>query len=106
MVGLDRIVRARVFELSWFTLQPDAVARVDPRDMVVITKSLSHQTHYYRRKEMGLSGRLSPAEARAIMGIRHIMPGWMVGEAIPPAMAQWVANSALEHGLGAVSTPS
>ena len=105
MVGLDRIVRARVFELSWFTFQPSTSVRPDPRHMVVVTQSLSHQTHYYKRKKMGLSGRLSPAEARAAMGISHIMPGKMVGEAIPPAMAQWIANSALEHGLGASAIP-
>lgn len=100
MVGRDRITRTRAFELSWFTMQPSTSKTPDPAHSVTITKSLSHPQHYYKRVRMGLPGRLPVEEARQIMGIRHAMPGYMIGEAIPPAMAAWVVKSALKHGLG------
>ena len=93
MMGLNKILRLRAFELSWFVMQPDITRKTDPNP-VVITKSLSHPQHYYRRVEMGLPGRLPVREAMQVMGIRHRMPGYMVGEAIPPAMAAWIGRAA------------
>ena len=100
MVGLTRIMRARIFELSWFVLQPEARPIGDRANAAVITKSLSHPHHYYRRVRQGLPGRLPVSEAMQVMGIRHRMPGYMIGEAIPPAMAAWIARSAIAAGLG------
>ena len=100
-VGLYRIMRARAFELSWFSLMPSPRKDTSPTDTVTITKSLSHPQHYYQRVRRGLPGRLPVAEAMQVMGIRHRMTGAMVGEAIPPAMSAWVARSAIAAGLGA-----
>ena len=96
-VGLDRIIRLRHFELSWFALQAPPAPR-DP-DLfasgrgVTITKSMCSVSHYYHRKRLGLSGRVPVAEAREAMGITVPMPAWGVGEAVPPAYAELVARS-------------
>ena len=95
-VGLDRILRRRHFELSfWSGLMPPPVLTNTHPDVVTITTSMSSSNHFYRRKSQGLPGRLSPAEARAAMGITTEMPGYMVGEAVPPAYAQLLAEAAL-----------
>ena len=99
MFGLDRIIRRRHFEMSW---RPP-LALLPPRDPelfpsgrgVTVTTSMSATSHYYARKRAGLPGRVPVAEARAVMGITTPMPVWGVGEAVPPAYAEFVARSFL-----------
>ena len=99
MVGLERISRRRHFEISWFSLWPP-VMRLDPSVFhsgrgVCVTKKLCAPNHYYPRKRAGLPGRVPVAEAREVMGIDTQMTAAQVGEAVPPAYAQLIAESAL-----------
>ena len=96
MVGLDRIQRRRHFEMSWLVWQPP-IRNLPPGEMaagraVTITKSLCSTSHYYPRKKIGLPGRVPVREAREAMGITAAMPARMVGEAVPPPMARWIAE--------------
>lgn len=102
MVGLTRIIRKRFFELSFYVLQPPIPKKYRTKDwpskgIVTITKSLSTTTHYYYRKEQGLRGRLTAGEACDVMGIRTPMTGHQVGEAIPPAYAEYIGREVLKR---------
>ena len=115
-VGLPRIKRERAFELSWwasgthFALVPEPVGP-SRRDFalchaVTITTSLSIPTMYYRRKALGLPGRLPIADARAAMGIETKMTAKEVGNAVAPPMAAYLGRLAMEQlGLGAGGVP-
>ena len=101
MVGLHRIYRRRHFELSWLAGQPPieplaAGVMASGRGLSIST-SLSNSNHFYPRKRAGLRGRVSPAEAGEAMGITTPMTGRQVGEAIPPAMAEWIGASMLQQ---------
>lgn len=101
MFGLNRIVRKRYFELSWFVWQPQPIlhrrpVHIQPHEYIVITKSLAHKDHWYRRKAAGLPGEVPVKEACEAMGINIPMTRSEVGEAIPPVQAQYIAERALE----------
>ncbi len=100
MVGLSRIERRRHFELSyWPGLIPSL--RHVPRAMweageaISVTTSLCASAHFYPRKRAGKRGRVSPAEACEAMGITIPMTGRQVGEAVPPAYAEFIGRAAL-----------
>lgn len=95
MVGLRSLLRRRHFETSFFSLQPPL--RFDTVETVSITKKMCATTHYYRRKAQGLSGRLSNAEAKAYMGIEHNMTQEQIGEAVPPAYAEFIGRQVMER---------
>lgn len=99
MFGLRHILRKRIFELSWFALQPViSYDRLSPEEgFVTITKSLSSSTHWYVRKAQGKKGNITATEARKAMGIKTSMTCAEVGEAIPPAYAEFIARRAIEH---------
>ena len=104
MVGLNRIVRRRHFELSWWPglqPQPQTLPRKEWREgrAVTVTTSLCAWSHYYHRKRAGLPGRVPVAEAREVMGITIPMTARQVGEAVPPPFAKYVAELALEGPL-------
>ena len=100
MFGLHRIDRLRWFELGgWFCLQPP-LQRIEPglfdRGLgVCITTNMSASKHFYPRKRIGLTGRVSTAEAKAVMGIQSNMTQREIGEAVPPAMAEWLGRQAI-----------
>ena len=99
MVGLNRIVRRRHFELSWWPgLQSQPVTLPkrmwDSGEALSITTSLACKAHYYARKRNGLSGRVPVAEAREVMGITTAMTARQVGEAVPPPYATYIATAA------------
>jgi DNA (cytosine-5)-methyltransferase 1 len=104
-VNLHRIERKRHFELSFFCLGPSAprLARsaFASDRAVTVTTSLSSKNHFYPRKRIGLPGRVSPAEACEAMGITRSMTAREVGNAIPPAYAEFIARQALAQGCGA-----
>ena len=52
-------------------------------------------SHYWHRKRIGLSGRVSNPEAHEVMGITHRMTNDQIGEAIPPAYAKYIALEAI-----------
>jgi len=103
-VGLRRIERKRCFELSFLCLSPGAPSL--PRstwesgEAITITTSLSCKSHFYPRKRAGKAGRVPPSEACEAMGIFRPMTGHEVGEAIPPAYAQFIATEAIRQGCG------
>ena len=103
-VGLHRILRRRVFELSfdlkWACPQPPVLR--SPRSeweagrMCSITKSLRAPASYYTRRDAGLKGEIPVAEAREVMGITiPDLPKEMVGEAVPPPMARYIGERAM-----------
>ena len=104
MVGLNRIIRKRHFELSFelaFQLPQLPILRRPAADwesgkMCVITKGLCSSGHYYARKRAGLPGRIPAQEARDVMGISGNMTANMVGEAIPPAYAKIIGDAAIK----------
>lgn len=96
MVGLSRIMRKRFFECSFLILQPpiqylppDAWER---GEAVTITTSMSAPSHYYHRVALGLPGRVGKAEAMEAMGIQHDMTIRQIGEAVPPAYAEFIGR--------------
>ena len=97
MFGLDRIVRRRKFELSFFCLGPPPVYPASNKDLVTITTSMSSNNHFYRRKAQGLPGRLTAAEARDVMGISSPLTAQQVGLAIPPAYAEWIGRQIMQR---------
>ena len=105
IVGLPKIVRQRHFETSFDAplLMPSPVQRAPILDCMTITKRLCASNHYYRRKAAGLPGRVPVAEAREAMGITTRMTADQVGEAVPPAYAEFIARQAIEAGCGRVN---
>ena len=103
MVGLERIARKRLFELSWGVYQPPILGtkRADWQagKMCSITTSLSCPSHYYARQRAGLKGKIPVKEAAEVMGITHRMPGHMIGEAVPPPMAAYIGREAFKEIL-------
>lgn len=100
MVGLNRIIRKRHFETTWgYRLQPPVINGWDKKVLknglnATITTSMSSPSHFYRRKAHGLPGRIPIREARRIMGITIPMTTRQVGEAVPPAYAEFVVKQA------------
>ena len=99
MVGLGRISRRRYFEVSWLDLWPPE-ERLHPDVFksgrgVCVTTSLCATNHYYARKRIGLPGMVPIAEARKVMGVETKMTARQIGEAVPPAYARLIAESAL-----------
>ena len=101
LFGLTKILRRRIFELSFPTLQPPLLGqskRVKAAgEFVTITTSMCASTHYYTRKARGLPGRLSTAEAKAAMGIPQSAPmnAKEIGESIPPAYSEYIGRLAV-----------
>ena len=99
-VGLNRIQRKRIFEMSFpppLLQPPPRVSREQwERDgYVTITKSLCCPSHYYYRKRQGLPGRVPIAEAREAMGITGNLTGHDVGESVPPPYAKLLGDAAM-----------
>ena len=100
-VGLRRISRRRHFETSWFPgllPQPQVIPRREWQagKAVTVTTSMCASSHYYPRKRAGLPGRVPNREAREVMGIDTPMTNRQIGEAVPPAYAEFIARNALE----------
>ena len=96
MVGLHRILRKRIFELSWGFMLTGPIEQVDKNTLTLtITTSLSSTSHFYKRKKMGLPGKVSVKEACEVMGITIPMTAKQVGEAVPPAYSKYIADEAI-----------
>ena len=102
MFGLNRVLRLRHFELSWFFgLQPPPIYRLRKNAMkdgygCIITGSMSSPEHFYPRKRVGLPGKIPKREAMQVMGIRHDMTVAEIGESIPPAFAKFIGERMME----------
>ena len=97
MVGLDRIQRLRHFEIDGFTVPHQPLKHVPKADWragraATITQSLTSPSHFYPRKQAGLPGRISVKEAMEVMGITVPMTCSQVGEAVPPAYAEYIVR--------------
>ena len=102
-VGLERIDRLRLFEVSFFMFFPNPIYA--PREdwergyMCCITTSMGANSHFYPRKRAGLPGKVPNWEAKEVMGI----PAWQqmtckeIGEAVPPAYAKFIASEAFRQ---------
>ena len=99
MFGLNRIVRKRIFELSWFVLQPPVINNVPKHipmhQRCTITQTLRFPRMYYARRGAGLQPALPVDEACKVMGIDIPMTACEVGEAIPPAYSKFIAEQAI-----------
>ena len=100
MFGLMEIERARIFEISW-PVAPVKAGRIH-RDHppMPITTHLSlgdKQWRRWRERIPDLKSNITVAEARRGMGIETEMTGNQVGQAIPPAMAEYIGRLALRH---------
>ena len=105
LMGLPRIARERWFDVShlpfgWSQpiLHTAGLAKWEAGEMCTITKSLCHGSHYYPRKRLGLPGRIPKHEAMEVMGITHDMTCEQIGEAVPPAYAEYVAGLVMAAG--------
>ena len=102
-VGLPYIVRVRHFEISWFMLYPTPVRRLDKwkwesGKAMGITKNMGCKSHWYPRKALGLPGKPRKHEIKNAMGIPQDaeMTQHELGEAVPPAYAEYIARGALD----------
>ena len=99
-VGLERLERRRHFETSFcmFYPKPERLERWKWTQGIAgtITKSMCSSSHFYNRKANGLPGRLPNHVAKGIMGIPVIYPmtNAEIGEAVPPAYAEFIAKEA------------
>ena len=100
--GLNHIQRTRVFETSFFMLQPPRINI--PREQwkkgeaVTITGSLGSASHFYPRKAKGLKGKLTNKEGRDFMGIGNqlVMTDKELGESVPPPYSERIGRAALD----------
>ena len=96
-VGLNRIIRKRIFEISFYNEmfekfglfpipQAEDAARFKRGEMVTITQRMCCPSHFYPRKKIGLPGRVGNAEAKEVMGIppHYNFTNSEIGEAVPP----------------------
>ena len=98
MVGLMRIERKRHFEISWPILLQPPIQHIPKKDWLegracTITTSLGSSSHFYPRKKAGLPGTLTISEAMEVMGITTKMTKKEIGEAVPPAMVEYIIKT-------------
>ena len=111
-MGLERIDRLRIFELSFFMLFPDPI--LAPKEdwesgkMATITTSMASNSHFYRRKAIGLPGKIPHKEAIEIMGLPDDSPMTCkeIGLSVPPAYAKFIASEALRQIKQTLNTTS
>ena len=102
-VGLERIDRLRYFETSFLMLFPEVFYA--PKEdwesgkMATITTSMASNSHFYRRKAVGLTGKIPHDEALEIMGLPDDspMPCKDIGLSVPPEYAKFIASEALRQ---------
>ena len=97
--GLDRIVRRRHFELGWM-IDPDYqpyIWSTTPTGLTIsITKTdTPNYDQRRRRRAKGMGTQPSLKECMSALGVSHKMSREMIGEAIPPAYAEYIAELAL-----------
>ena len=100
-MGLSRLLRKRIFETSWFSLYPPPIgtkARIQDGTLVCVTKggSMSAENRKRRRRK-GLSASFGRIEMADAMGLPHGMTKFEIGEAVPPAYAEFIAREALRQ---------
>jgi len=94
----DGIWRKRVFELSflcWSLPKP----KMERGRYITVTTSMCSNSHFYRRKAEGKSGRPCLTFVRYVMGIplNAKMTYREIGEAVPPPYAKYIAEQAMQQ---------
>ena len=94
-VGLMEIMRRRHFELSWWPgLLPKPVAKHPTGKFITVTKAGDGGSGS-RKRHRGMYGAVFPREdAHRAMGIPRSFTRYQLGEAVPPAYAQFIAERA------------
>lgn len=100
-VGLDKIERKRHFELPWFSLWPEMrrVKRDEPPYPIRRHPRYSSNTRrgWQEKGYVFKSWGVSRDQAAKAMGIDLPMIMSQIGEAVPPAYAEFIARNALEQ---------
>ena len=95
-VGLPRLQRRRNFECSFFLLAPPPMRTPDLP--VTVTKWGGNRlATFYKRKARGWSGKPSKKERADAMGLPSYLTAFEIGEAVPPAYAEFIAREALRQ---------
>lgn len=104
--GLDQIERLRFFELSFHPQQP-VLQHLDVRKwktgenmMVTTYGTLPNPVYRKYRRDLGLKPGWRKSELREAMGIQSDMTLHGIGEAIPPAMAEYIGREAIAFMRG------
>lgn len=106
MIGLPRIERRRLFEVSWraatLTPPPAPAPPFSSGRRVTITRSLSSSCHFYPRRRIGLRGAVTRAEALEAMGLDPVEhQTWTrqeIANAVAPPMVVEVIRQARAAG--------
>ena len=102
-MGLPRIERKRLFELSFYMLRPPLWRQPRSKwragEMLTITGDHGSSSHWYPRRAAGLPGRPSIEEAREVMGFETDYPikRLELSESVPPPYARYIATAAMER---------
>ena len=102
-MGLPYLERRRHFETSFLCLypKPQRVKREYWKQgkAITVTKSMCASSHWYHRKALGMRGRPTKEEVKAVMGIPQSqeMTYNELGESIPPAYSEFIAKEALRQ---------
>ena len=99
-MGLPYLERRRHFETSFLCMypKPQKVKREywEQGKAITVTKSMSSSSHWYHRKALGMKGKPSKEEVKAVMGIpqHYEMTYSELGESVPPAYSHYIAREA------------
>ena len=98
-VGLATLRRVRHFELSFLVLAPPRGALPTYRDgLVTVQKSGGYGSHQRRaRRAIGAPTHQNKADGARAMGLPETMTCAEIGEAVPPAYAEFIAREALRQ---------
>ena len=104
-VGLPYVYRKRIFELSFFMFYPSpASGFLNQKDVkegkaISITNGSTSKQQHYRRVAVGLQGKPTTEECKAVMGIpsKYEFKRGVISEAIPPAYSEFIAREALRQ---------
>ena len=102
-MGLPYIQRKRHFETSFFMLYPKPLLtdrkHWDEGKAITVTKSMASNSHWYKRKAVGLPGRPRREEVKDAMGIPQEvqMTYSELGESVPPAYSKFIADEVIKQ---------
>ena len=98
-VGLPRLRRVRHFEMSFPVFEPPRPRLPTWRDgLVTVSRKGGYSVHQRKiRKARGMPGSQNKADGAEAMGLPMTMTRYEIGEAVPPAYAEYIAREALRQ---------